>query len=272
MIVRTSRSSGFSLVEIAIVLVILAILITAVGIPLATQLDLQKTKDTEKQLDTIKEAIYGFAMANGRLPCPASATSAGSESFCSAASPAACGTASLVYNVATNNGRCFSSGSVPPADGFVPSATLGLAPVDSSGFIQDGWADGSATRRLRYAVSDTIVGAVRNVLTQTDGIKLATMAGVATAPSFFYICAPGLSIPPVPTASCAPVQELTRLAPFTIYSLGKDASGTTLDSANNQNNDIVFTSGGQTAEFDDLVTWGSLNTLFARMVQAGKLP
>jgi hypothetical protein len=25
-------------------------------------------------------------------------------------------------------------------------------------------------------------------------------------------------------------------------------------------------------EFDDIVTWGSLNTLFARMVQAGKLP
>jgi len=40
------RRSGFSLVEIAVVLVILAILISAVGIPLATQLDLQKTKDT----------------------------------------------------------------------------------------------------------------------------------------------------------------------------------------------------------------------------------
>ena len=25
-------------------------------------------------------------------------------------------------------------------------------------------------------------------------------------------------------------------------------------------------------KFDDIVTWASLNTLFARMVQAGKLP
>jgi hypothetical protein len=108
------------------------------------------------------------------------------------------------------------------------------------------------------------------VLTQTDGIKSATMASVAGAASFFYICAPGLTT--VSTTNCGTAQELTRLAPFVVYSLGKDAGSATFDSANNQNNDIVFTSGGQTAGFDDLVTWGSLNTLFAKMVQAGKLP
>jgi prepilin-type N-terminal cleavage/methylation domain-containing protein len=62
---------GFSLVEIAIVMVIIAILITAVGIPLATQVDQQRNVETQKQLEQIKEAIYGYAMANGRLPCPA---------------------------------------------------------------------------------------------------------------------------------------------------------------------------------------------------------
>jgi prepilin-type N-terminal cleavage/methylation domain-containing protein len=255
------RRSGFSLVEIAVVLVILAILISAVGIPLATQLDLQKTKDTEKQLETVKEAIYGFAMANGRLPCPASAASAGRESFCSADSPAACGTELVVYSA---NGRCFAS------DGFVPSATLGLAPVDANGFMLDGWADGSAVRRLRYAAASKTVATITNVLTRSDGIKSATMASVTGTADYLYLCAPGLAA--VPTTNCGTAQELTRLAPFVIYSLGKDVSNTSSDSANNQNNDIVFTSGGQTAGFDDLVTWGSLNTLFARMVQAGKLP
>jgi prepilin-type N-terminal cleavage/methylation domain-containing protein len=261
------RNQGFSLVEIAVVLVIIAILATAIGVPLASQLDQQKTKDTEKQLELIKEAIYGFAMANGRLPCPASAASAGRESFCSADSPAACGTELVVYSA---NGRCFTADGFT-ADGFTPSATLGLAPVDSGGFMQDGWADGTAARRLRYAVSTNTVGVVTNVLTQNDGIKSATMASVAGAPSFFfYICAPGLAT--VPTVNCGTAQELTKLAPFVVYSLSKDASNTSPDSANNQNGDRVFTSGTPTATFDDIVTWGSLNTLFARMVQAGKLP
>ncbi len=242
-------------------MIIMAILITAIGIPLATQLDQQKTKETEKQLELVKEAIYGFAMANGRLPCPASSTSTGRESFCTAASPAACGVELFAYSA---NGRCFTT------DGFTPAATLGLAPVDSGGYMQDGWADGSATRRLRYAVSSNDVGAIRNALTQTDGIKSATMTSVAGAASYFYICAPGLAV--VPTLNCGTAQELTRLAPFVVYSLGKDASSASSDSTNNQNNDIVFTSGGQAAGFDDLVTWGSVNTLFARMVQAGKLP
>jgi prepilin-type N-terminal cleavage/methylation domain-containing protein len=255
------QTQGFSLLEVAIVMVIMAILITAIGIPLATQLDQQKTKDTEKQLELIKEAIYGFAMANGRLPCPASADSAGRESFCSADSPAACGTELVVYSA---NGRCFAS------DGFVPSATLGLAPVDANGFMLDGWADGSAVRRLRYAAASKTVATITNVLTRSDGIKSATMASVTGTADYLYLCAPGLAA--VPTTNCGTAQELTRLAPFVIYSLGKDVSNTSSDSANNQNNDIVFTSGGQTAGFDDLVTWGSLNTLFARMVQAGKLP
>jgi type II secretory pathway pseudopilin PulG len=244
------------------VLVIIAILATAIGVPLASQLDQQKTKDTEKQLELIKEAIYGFAMANGRLPCPASAASAGRESFCSADSPAACGTELVVYSA---NGRCFAS------DGFVPSATLGLAPVDANGFMLDGWADGSAVRRLRYAAASKTVATITNVLTRSDGIKSATMATSVTGTAdYLYLCAPGLAA--VPTTNCGTAQELTRLAPFVIYSLGKDVSNTSSDSANNQNNDIVFTSGGQTAGFDDIVTWGSLNTLFARMVQAGKLP
>ncbi len=50
------------------------------------------------------------------------------------------------------------------------------------------------------------------------------------------------------------------------------------DEAHNVDADAYFVSHTPTqaasasGEFDDIVTWGSLNTLFARMVQAGKLP
>ncbi|MFO0217236.1 MAG: type II secretion system protein, partial [Burkholderiales bacterium] len=40
---RIRASLGFSLIEIAVVLVIIAILVTAIGVPLASQLDQQRT-------------------------------------------------------------------------------------------------------------------------------------------------------------------------------------------------------------------------------------
>lgn len=236
------RGRGFSLVEIAVVLVILAILITAIGIPLGTQLDQQRTIDTQRQLEQIKEAVYGFAMANGRLPCPA-----------------VTGVASAVEAPA-GGGVCTQ------ANGFLPAVTLGLAGGDSAGFAVDGWSDGSATRRIRYAVSIANTSA----LTTTDGARTQTMATV-TAANHLFVCGTGLTAAP-PTTNCGALTLLTNKAPFVIYSLGKSAAQNSFDETNNQNGDIVFTSGTPTATFDDIVTWGSLNTLFARMVQAGRLP
>jgi prepilin-type N-terminal cleavage/methylation domain-containing protein len=261
---RLIRVSGFSLVEIAVVLFIIAILTTAIAMPLATQLEVRRLTDTQQQLETIKEAIYGFAMANGRVPCPATATSSGRESFCTTDS-VACGAETFSYGA--NNGRCFV------VVGLVPASTLGLSPVDAGGYLVDAWSDGAATRRIRYTVSrGTSVVATTNVFTRTNGIQTATMSTVAaTANRFLSICATGLAGAP-PTTDCGTLTELTKQAPFAIYSLGKDASTTSFDSINNQNGDEVFTSGTQLITFDDIVTWGSLNTLFARMVQAGKLP
>jgi hypothetical protein len=62
------------------------------------------------------------------------------------------------------------------------------------------------------------------------------------------------------------------MAPFVVYSPGKVTLASQFDSANNRNGDNVYTSVAATATFDDLVTWGSLNVLYGRMVQAGRLP
>lgn len=253
--------AGFTLIEIAVVLVIISVLITMVAVPLATQLDQQKTVDTQRQLEQIKEAIYGFAMANGRLPCPATSTSAGLERYCTNAS-GGCGTPTTVQT----HGRCVAT------VGLVPSATLGLAPIDANGFSVDAWADGSDLRRLQYAVSPYQNPLNAYILTSVDGIKTPTMTTVSAAlTTHLYVCASGLTAAP-PTTDCGAMVLLSDKAPFVLYSLGKSTAQNSFDETNNQNNDIVFTQGVQTSTFDDLVTWGSLNTLFARMVQAGKLP
>ena len=259
------RATGFSLVEIAVVLVIIVILTTAVGIPLAAQLDQQRTVDTQKQLENIKEAIYGFAMANGRLPCPA--TVAG-------------GTEAPV-----GGGACATS------SGFVPGITLGLSGLDSLGFVVDGWRDGRDARRIRYAVRSvsTTSGTptqctttLTRVLTTTDRMRTATMDCLAQAVvSMLTVNTTIITGFPPPPGTCA-ASPLSTKAPFVILSLGKNGRTTAIapdDEATNLVTDAVtFIANTPTnaatcaGEFDDIVTWGSLNTLFSRMVQAGKLP
>jgi prepilin-type N-terminal cleavage/methylation domain-containing protein len=65
-----NTSDGFTLVELAVVLAIVALLLGALLAPLATQQQLRKNKEAERALRDIKEALIGFAISNGRLPWP----------------------------------------------------------------------------------------------------------------------------------------------------------------------------------------------------------
>lgn len=64
------NSKGFTLVEIAIAMVIFGLLLGGLMGPLKMQLDNMKRRETIQTMDTIKQAIIGFALRNGRIPCP----------------------------------------------------------------------------------------------------------------------------------------------------------------------------------------------------------
>ena len=65
------RHYGFTLVELAVALMIVALLLGMFVVPLGTQMDNQRIAETQKQLELAREAVLGFAVARGRLPCPA---------------------------------------------------------------------------------------------------------------------------------------------------------------------------------------------------------
>lgn len=262
---KNNIQRGFSLIEIAVVLVIVAVLISIVAVPLATQVDQQRTNETNKQLEQIKEAIYGFAMANGRLPCPSRLVDNGVESV-----------------PALNDGNC------PTFNGFVPAVTLGLAPLDANGFMVDGW--GGDQNRIRYAVSNiSVTGAATptcpaNVtfpLTKPSpaGIKVATIDCLISKP-LLSICSKAPNGAAGAATGCVAGSALTTNAPFVVFSHGKNmAFGTGgTDEAHNLDADGYFVSRTPTGtsapggEFDDLVTWGSLPILYSKLVSVGKLP
>ena len=283
---KPSLQRGFSLFEVAIVLVIVAILFTAVGVPLASQVQARRIEETRKLLEEAKDALLGFAVANGRFPCPAIATSVGQESFCPAGSPTGtCGGSETT--VVQTHGNCSNF-----YNGFLPAAALGLSGLDQQGFLRDSW--GEEANRIRYAVYSPnrnsppiTVGGENHPFTRPGGMQSATLTvlGDATAASpYMHVCASGTG---VTASSCGatPANTLTTRAPILLYSLGPNASaiisGTTTagtDEAENlpASNNKVFVShtpvDGGANQFDDVVTWISISTIIKKMLDAGKLP
>lgn len=68
------RQRGFTLLEMSITLLIVGILLTGLIMTLSAQQDATREAETRRQLAQAREALYGFAMVNGRLPCPADPT------------------------------------------------------------------------------------------------------------------------------------------------------------------------------------------------------
>ena len=255
---RPASRRAFTLLEVMLVMLILTILVSGLAVPLATHVAMRRHEETRRALDEAREALLGFAAANGRLPCPAIATSRGQESFA---------TGGDAYN-----GNCSNF-----HDGFLPAAALGLSPLDGEGFARDGWAVES--NRIRYAVfgSGQSLGGIVNPLTRASGMQAATLAALGASPGFLVICATGAA---ANASGCGPAaNQLTRRAAFVLLSLGQNAAdrpraGT--DESRNVDGDAVFVSHEVSAapgnEFDDDLAWVSVNLLVSRLVAAGRLP
>ena len=63
-------AAGFSLVEMAVVLVIVGLLLGSLMMPLSAQMENQRRETTAAGVAEVGEALLGFAAVYRRLPCP----------------------------------------------------------------------------------------------------------------------------------------------------------------------------------------------------------
>lgn len=259
-------TEGFTLVEMAVVLVVVSLVLGSLLVPLASQVEQRKIQGTEQVLEQARDAVLAFAAARGRLPCPAG-TTGGHEVFTTGAAV----------------GDCANFW------GFLPAASLGLSPLDANGYARDGWGgevrDGSGfdQNRIRYAVRNANIGGQNFVFTKTGGIKAAGMTAINTfadANGLLYVCNAGGG---GSGSSCGTAFTLTSEAVAVIWASGPNAAtgGVSADETENPNPnggsaDRVFVSrprgAGAGPEFDDQMVWVTPPLLFQRMIAAGQLP
>ncbi len=229
---RASR--GFTLVEMAMVLVIMGLLLGGGLTLLSTQIEQQKVKGTERQLAEVKEALIGFAMVNARLPCPAISAVNGLER-------AACTTEAT-------------------ASGLIPWTTLGVGKLD-------GW-----NKVIRYSVTPAFADAVTpfrlsTVATKTVQTRNAAGALVPLANNVSALVYSHGRRSWGTTDAGAAIPNESIAATNLDETANNAATVNFIQRTFSEGTGAAF--GG---EYDDMLTWLSPNILFSRMVQAGKSP
>lgn len=256
---------GFTLLELAVAIAVLALLLGALLVPLQTQVESRKFDETQRILEQARESLLGYAAAYGYLPCPAD-YALGSNG------------AEVAHTIAT--GDCAATvnaiGTPGVYIGYLPAVTLGFTPADVQGYAVDAW--GLTQNRIRYAVSYTAVNGITNPFTRTNGMRNAGMSNILGT-NLLSICNTSTGSTAAGCASAA--ATLTSNAIAVVWSLGPNAAtGNSNDQFENREAlavaDRVFImrtpSNVLNAEFDHVVTWISPPMLFNRLIAAGQLP
>ena len=266
------KAVGFTLVELAVVLAIVALLMSTLLYTLSAQTEQRSFTDTRQRLETARDALLSFAIVKGRLPCPARFTttashSQGLESFCTTATTPCTGAETTTEQT---HGHCFSAW-----DGYVPAATLGLTGVDQYGFATDAWGN-----QLRYVVTrlnDTTTCATtppaNTTPLYTSKSNLKTY-GIACQPNDLLVCRSGTGITSTDCGTANNAIMTTSTVVAIVFSTGKNGglgSPSTEEQANT-NGDRVFVWHTPTETFDDQMLWITAGELYGKLVSAGVLP
>lgn len=265
---KPNDSRGFSLAELAVVLTIMTLLIGGMLMPLSAQQDLQNRRAATAALGVIQESLIGFALINGRLPCPAVATlAAGSGGACPGE-----GSASAAGCEATSGSgaslACLNAG------GVLPWATLGLPETDPWGY------------RYSYRVTtlyargiDPARTAFGSACTLNPANRASYDAALDDAPrqAAFALCTPG----DIDVLAGVGGATVAGNVPAIVVAHGRNAAGAygsngtrvalpaSADEAENANDDHLF---ANNPAADDLLQWIPRGLLMNRMLAAGKLP
>lgn len=234
-----NRQRGFTLIEIAIALTVIALL--SVGAMSALQLAMLRARiaETRDAVREAREAVVAFAVVNRSLPCPAVSATDGTE-------------------------QSRAGGSCANRRGLLPWQTLGIRGVD-------GWGN-----RLGYAVSQPLVKSVGNRIQLTDAGDLKIMGRAADGSSAQVVTSAAVAFAlwsHGENGRGATTLVGSQIADDSTTNADERANTSQPDSSVEiYAREGSVSTGADGGEFDDLVEWESRYVLFGRMMSAGQLP
>ena len=239
-------NNGFTLIELAMVLLILGLLLSSFLAPLAARVEQQERNNTQIQLDEIEEILYGHVLQNNYLPCPDCSDN----------------TADCVAQTANDGVEDILANTCAVAVGNLPWVTLGVKSTDEWNNI------------FTYRVDDTF--ADRNIAaTYGTPLQAGCVNTSATLNVSFSLCSDGnITV----FDSAAATNTVAAFIPAIVVSHGKNFSDNvpSADETENLNSDTTFVdkdySQESGSEFDDMLIWISPYVLKTMAVKSGILP
>ncbi len=257
--------SGFTLIEIAIVLIIVSVLLGYTVAMFPIQQELRQYRSADAEMDEIIDELVAFAQVNGRLPCPDS-------------------TGDAVENPGVLGGCAAWFGNLP-------ARTMGLDGKYSGGVMVDPW--GGAYRYQVSAINSAANGGDFVIANDMRAVGVANLAPdlvvCDTDPAIdLDLLADGADGDGDTTndedlvdhTACDAGSLILNNLVAVVLSTGKDrgniASSIQEENLDNSATDTVFVksthSTAANAEYDDIVKWLSLNKLISKMIEADQLP
>lgn len=235
---RRHFSKAFTLVEMAIVLVIIGISLGGILLTLTAQINLRNYAATRQAMEEIKEALIGFSLSHGYLPCPAKSAVDGTEN----------------RNV---------SGACNARVGFIPWQELGVRRDDSWNnlyrySVTNAYSNSLTMVSLSPATARDITIQTRNSagslvnLSNTTDIPVAIISHGKNG--FGATSVDGVLI--ADSSANNSDEEINHTGAGTLF-ISKEFS------------DVKNTA---YSEYDDIVVWISPNIYLANLVSVGKLP
>ncbi|MEZ5658843.1 MAG: type II secretion system protein [Burkholderiaceae bacterium] len=270
----TGRSTGFSLIELAIGLAILAIAAVGMTAMLGKLTEQRKLTETRVAIEDARKALLDFVAVQGRLPCPAIVGSNGLES---------------VAGVAGGVITCSSQ------IGFLPGVTLGLSNLDQNGLYTDAWRDGAGNgggalptanlRALRYAISSLAVPVANALSSPSLGAPGSLTRRIDVQASFdagqgLFVCRSAAGVGAGVNRCGAPANTLSQNAAAVIWSLGINGNSPADYSADETQNSawpqqrVVISrefapQNAVGGNFDDMVSWIAYPEVADRLLRGG---
>lgn len=194
------RSAGFSLVELAIVVLIVSILLTMGLAAFSVQVDTAALSATQKRQEAIKDALIAYLRTNRRLPCPE--------------------TTGLAGGGTSPTGRENRTNGSPPDPSFPCSSYVGTLPWLDLGLPKDTALDGYGNF-LTYFVSSAASDSDPDWTRTANLVAVPSVTGFSVgSPGRFAITHNGQT-----TGVDASLYPLPALTAVVLVSHGKNGFG-----------------------------------------------